>query len=192
MSVASTLPMLGEAQARSDVTFLRDCRCHGTRGIRHAWVVPCGDAKFGGGELPVSQRRRLPLPETVPSTPTSSAPSFTTSKSPVPKKLVLGGRAIHRTRCFVPSILRARLRRNPLHELFKGTNSSYRSVRHLARMSRGRWGREPPSQPRRGRLRNASPRGSHLAAARKVPKCATGSGPARRPNYTCGAFNLEH
>ena len=38
------------ANEGSDVTFLRDCTATALEVFAHAWVVPCGDAKFGGEE----------------------------------------------------------------------------------------------------------------------------------------------
>lgn len=38
------------ASEGSDVTFLRDCAATALEVFGHAWVVPCGDAKFGGEE----------------------------------------------------------------------------------------------------------------------------------------------
>ena len=38
------------ANEGSDVTFLRDCAATALEVFAHAWVVPCGDAKFGGEE----------------------------------------------------------------------------------------------------------------------------------------------
>ena len=36
------------ANEESDVTFLRDCAATALEVFAHAWVVPCGDAEFGG------------------------------------------------------------------------------------------------------------------------------------------------
>lgn len=38
------------ANEGSDVTFLRDCAATALEVFDHAWVVPCGDAEFGGEE----------------------------------------------------------------------------------------------------------------------------------------------
>lgn len=38
------------ASEGSDVTFLRDCAAAALEVFAHAWVVPCGDAEFGGEE----------------------------------------------------------------------------------------------------------------------------------------------
>ena len=38
------------ANEGSDVTFLRDCAATALEEFAHAWVVPCGDAEFGGEE----------------------------------------------------------------------------------------------------------------------------------------------
>ena len=38
------------ASEGSDVTFLRDCAATALEVFAHAWVVPCGDAEFGGEE----------------------------------------------------------------------------------------------------------------------------------------------
>ena len=38
------------ANEGSDVTFLRDCAATALEVFAHAWVVPCGDAEFGGEE----------------------------------------------------------------------------------------------------------------------------------------------
>ena len=38
------------ANEGSDVTFLRDCAATALEVFVHAWVVPCGDAEFGGEE----------------------------------------------------------------------------------------------------------------------------------------------
>ena len=38
------------ANEGGDVTFLRDCAATALEVFIHAWVVPCGDAKFGGEE----------------------------------------------------------------------------------------------------------------------------------------------
>ena len=38
------------ANEGSDVTFLRDCAATALEVFDHAWVIPCGDAEFGGEE----------------------------------------------------------------------------------------------------------------------------------------------
>ena len=38
------------ANEGSDVTFLRGCVATALEVFAHAWVVPCGDAEFGGEE----------------------------------------------------------------------------------------------------------------------------------------------
>ena len=38
------------ANDRSDATFLRDCVATALEVFDRAWVVPCGDAEFGGEE----------------------------------------------------------------------------------------------------------------------------------------------
>lgn len=102
------------ASEGSDVTFLRDCAATALEVFAHAWVVPCGDAEFGGEEnyLLIASDGTTPLPKPCPSTPTSSAPFFTTNRSPRPKKTGLRRGRASRERAASCLRCRARLRQS--------------------------------------------------------------------------------
>ena len=76
------------ANRGSDVTFLRDCVAAALEVFAHAWWSHAATRSSAARKTTCSSpvTAIMPLPKPCPSTPTSSAPSFTTSKSLRPKK----------------------------------------------------------------------------------------------------------
>ena len=111
------------ANEGSDVSFLRDCAATALEVFDHAWVIPCGDAEFGGEEnyLLIASDSDYAFTEAVPFDNASCTPPV--FLAPSQKDWFYAWLRQPRTRCFMPSMSRTPSAK-PLRTSSSGTNSS--------------------------------------------------------------------